>query len=174
VIRRSRRSLPATIVALVGLAVCALVATSAIQLLVNERPVLDYQRIADYVHGLDWRALPVVITGSALAFFGLVLLLAAVLPGRALVLPLQGGGGTSVAGASRRGMRAALQASAVAVDGVESVRLKYRRRKVTAKVTAARTAPEDLGAQVDEAMIAQLDRIGPQRRPRVHTRIRRA
>ncbi|NKQ52136.1 hypothetical protein HFP15_04490 [Amycolatopsis sp. K13G38] len=172
-IRRSRRSLPATIVALAGLAVCALVATSAIQLLINERPVLDYRRIAEYVHGLDWTALPVVIAGSALAFFGLVLFLAAVLPGRALVLPLQEGGGASIAGASRRGIRAALQASAVAVDGVAAVRLKYRRRKVKAKITPTRTAPDDLGARVDEAVIAQLDRIGPQRRPRVHTKIGR-
>ncbi|HVV07742.1 DUF6286 domain-containing protein [Amycolatopsis sp.] len=176
-IRRPRRSLAATLVALVGLALCALVATSAIQLLVHQKPVLDYHAAATRLHDLHWNELPVVIAGAVLAALGLVLLLTAVLPGRALVLPLQGGGGTSApldSGAARRGMTNTLRAAAESIDGVGSAKLKLGRRKLKARITPDRLAGDELGRQVTAALDEQLDRIAPARRPATRVKIGRS
>lgn len=171
-IRRSRRSLPATCVALVGLALCALVATSAVQILLHKPPVLDYARAADWAHDTHWTSLAVVIGGAVLVVLGLVLLLAAVLPGKALVLPLQEGGDAPLSSGVRSRSTAAVLRSAVeSVEGVGALKIKLRRKKVTANVIAGRLAPEDLAGQVESALAEQLDRIGPQRRPRVRVRV---
>ncbi|WP_116100787.1 DUF6286 domain-containing protein [Amycolatopsis thermalba] len=172
-IRRSRRSLAATLVALAGLIACALVATSAVQLLLGERPVLDYDAVAAGLDATRWEALPVAIGGGVLAAVGLVVLLAAVLPGRALVLPLSGGGSAPVkAGASRRSITGSLRSAAESADGVEAAKVRLRWRSVTAKVRGSRLAADDVATQVRRAMEDQLDRIAPARRPRVKVRVR--
>ncbi|GHF33854.1 hypothetical protein FHX82_005335 [Amycolatopsis bartoniae] len=168
-IRRSRRSLPATVVALVGLALCALVATSAVQLLLHKSPVLDYARAAGFAHRTQWSDLPVVIGGGVLAALGLLLLAGALLPGRALVLPL--GDERVPAGAGARSMAAVLRSAAESVEGVDSAKLKLRRKKVTARVAATRLASEDLAERVRAALEDQLDRIGPAVRPSTRVRI---
>jgi hypothetical protein len=171
-IRRSRRSLAAGLVAIVGLALCALVATSAIQLLLNKPPVLDYQRAANWAHSTQWTSIAVVIGGAVLAFAGLVLLLAAIVPGKALVLPLQGSGNTALtSGVRRRSTAAVLRSAAESVEGVDALKLKVRRRKVAAKVAANRFGAENLQAQVESALSEQLDRIDPRRRPRVRVKV---
>ncbi|GHE81869.1 hypothetical protein GCM10017786_10570 [Amycolatopsis deserti] len=171
--RRSRRSLAATLVALIGVIGCVLVATSAVQLLLGERPVLDYDAVAAWLHATRWEALPVAIGGGLLAAVGLVVLLAAVLPGRALVLPLSGGSSRVVkAGASRRSITGSLRSAAESADGVESAKVRLRRGSVTAKVRGGRLAADDVATQVRQAMEDQLDRIAPARRPRVKVRVR--
>ncbi|ROS44948.1 DUF6286 domain-containing protein [Amycolatopsis thermoflava] len=173
-IRRSRRSLLASVVALAGVVACALVATSAVQLLLGERPVLDYDAVAARLHATRWEALPVAIGGGVLAALGLLVLLAAVLPGRALVLPLSGGSSAPVkAGASRRSITGSLRSAAESADGVESAKVRLRRRSVTAKVRGSRLAADDVASQVRRAVEDQLDRIGPARRPRVKVHVRR-
>ena len=167
-IRRSRRSLPATVVALVGLALCALVATSAVQLLLHKPPVLDYARAASAANRTQWSDLPVVLGGAVLAALGLLLLAGALLPGRALVLPLRED--RVPAGAGTRGMAAVLRSAAESVEGVDTAKLKLRRKKVTATIAAGRLAPQDLEEQVRAALEDQLDRIGPAVRPRTRVR----
>ncbi|NIH80387.1 DUF6286 domain-containing protein [Amycolatopsis viridis] len=175
-IRRSRRSLAATLVALVGLALCVLVAISAVQLLLHARPVLDYDAAAARAHATHWDALPVAIIGGVLAAVGLVVLLAAILPGRALVLPLTGGGSPDAApvkaGASRRSITGSLRSAAEQADGVESVKLRLRRRSVTARVRGGRLATGEVAGEVRRAIEDQLDRIAPAHRPRVKVHVR--
>lgn len=171
-IRRSRRSLPATCVALVGLAVCALVATSAIQILLHKAPVLDYQRAANWAHSTQWTSVVVVIGGAVLAFLGLVLLLAAILPGKALVVPLRESGTTALtSGVGTRSTAAVLRSAAESIEGVDALKLKVRRKKVTARVAAGRFGAEDLQSQVESALSEQIDRIGQQPRPRVRVTV---
>ncbi|KAA9166306.1 hypothetical protein FPZ12_001690 [Amycolatopsis acidicola] len=175
-IRRPRRALAASLTALVGLALCALVATSAIQLLVHEKPVLDYHAAAARLHDLHWTSTPVRIAGIVLAVLGLALLLAALLPGRALVLPLQEDGSTSApltSGARRHGMTRTLRASAESLDGVGSAKVGLRRRKLKARIKPDRLATPELGGQVTTALEEQLDRIGPAKRPRTKVKIGR-
>jgi Family of unknown function (DUF6286) len=86
--RRPRRGLPAVLTGLVLLAACVLTAIDAIEILVNQRPMLSYARLASSLHKLHWNGPAVEITAAVLIVVGLILLLAACLPGRPVVLAL--------------------------------------------------------------------------------------
>lgn len=165
--RHSRRSLPAMLVALVVLAACVLVAVSAIQFLVGQRPLLTYDALAGAVHDTSWSELPVVLGGGAAVVIGLVLLYNAVIPGKPTVVPLDG----PDSGAVRHSLRRTLRASAAEVDGVASVKLKLRRKKAITKVRTNRTNTDGLADAVRDAVSQRLDRIGPVTRPAVRVRV---
>ncbi|MET8998658.1 DUF6286 domain-containing protein [Amycolatopsis sp. NPDC004169] len=167
--RRPRRTTPAALTALVVTAAGVLTATVAVQLILGERPWLDYGATARRLHELRWADLPVVVTGGFVALLGLVLVLAAVLPGRLTVLPLRG---DPDSGAARHSLGSTLRAAAARVDGVEKVRLKLRRRTVRVRVRTRRTRPDGIADAVRVAVAARLDRIDPVRRPEVKVRLR--
>ncbi|SFW70890.1 DUF6286 domain-containing protein [Amycolatopsis australiensis] len=127
--RRPRRSAPAAVV--------------AIQLILGERPWISYDAVATTLHGQHWSDLLPAIAGGVTAALGLVLLLAAILPGAPTVLPLNG---PFDAGAARGSYRSTLRAAAARVDGLAD---------------AVRAAVDD-----------HLDRIAPATRPAVTVRIR--
>jgi hypothetical protein len=168
VIRYSRRSLPSTLVALVLLAASAVVAVSAIQFLVGERPWVTYDSLTGPVHAASWSELPVVLTGGVAALIGLVLLLTALVPGKPAVLPLV----AADSGAVRHSLRRTLQASAAGVDGIVGAKLKLRRKKIIAKVWTNRTNTDGLADAVRAAVEHRLDQIAPVTRPSVRVRVR--
>ncbi|MFD8493018.1 DUF6286 domain-containing protein [Amycolatopsis sp. NPDC059657] len=168
--RRSRRSLPATLTALVLLALCALVAIVSIQLIVGERPWVDYR----VVTRVRWNELVPAIAGGVAAALGLVLLLAAVVPGRLTVFPLRGEESGIDSGASRRSYRSTLRATASGVDGVRSAKLKVGRRQVAAVVSTERTVVDGLADAVRSALDHRLEQIGPVERPTVKVRVKAA
>jgi hypothetical protein len=155
------------VVALVVLAACVLVAVSAIQFLVGERPLFTYDSLAGAVHDTSWTELPVVLGGGAAVVIGLVLLYTALIPGKPTVVPLAG----PDSGAVRHSLRRTLRASAAEVDGVSSVKLKLRRKKAIARVRTNRTNTDGLADAVRDAVSQRLDRIGPVNRPAVRVRI---
>jgi hypothetical protein len=171
--RRPRRAIPAAATALVLLSVCVLAAISVIQLLTNQRPLVSYAAIADLAHTTRWDSLVVAIASGVVMLTGLILLLAAILPGRPTVIPLLATdtGASIDAGASRRSLRSTLRAAANAVDGVTSTTLTLRRRTVTAVVRTHRTTPEGLTEAVRAAISHRLDQISPATRPAVRVRV---
>ncbi|WP_116050163.1 DUF6286 domain-containing protein [Amycolatopsis palatopharyngis] len=171
-IRRPRRSVPAIAVSLILLGVCALVATSAIQLLLGEQPLLSYDKAANSLHELAWNEIPVAIAGGTVAALGLVLVLFALLPGRPVVLPLADGDGSAVdSGTTRRGLRADLRSTAAAVDGVSGAKLRLRRGRASVRVTTNRTTSDGLAEAVRGAIEQRLDDIAPARRPKLRVRV---
>lgn len=167
--RRPRRSVPALLSALVLLAACVLVAVSAIQRILGERPWISYDTVAATLHDLRWNDIATAVAGGVLALAGVVLLLAAILPGTATVLPLAGRFDSGVA---RGGYRTALRTAAAGVDGVAGARVKLGRRRVKVRVDTARTRPDGLADAVRTAVADRLDRIGPAARPAVAVRVR--
>jgi uncharacterized protein DUF6286 len=172
--RRPRRSVPAVLTAVVLLAACALVATVAIQTILGRTPWLDYRSAADAVHATRWSDLAPVITGVVAAVLGLVLLLAALLPGRPTVLPLENGEAAIDSGASRRSYRSTLRAAAGAVDGVSGASLSLGRRKVAAVVRTDRTTTDGLADAVRASLNHRLDEIGPSTRPELKVKVKAA
>lgn len=171
--RRPRRSVPATVTALALLSVCVLTATSVIQLLAGTRPLISYAAIADLAHTTRWDSIGVATAAVVVTLTGLVLLVTAILPGRPTVIPLLAAdtGAAIDAGASRRSLRSTLRAAANAVDGVTSATLTLRRRTVTAVVRTHRTTPEGLTEAVRAAIEHRLDQISPATRPAVRVRV---
>lgn len=167
--RRPRRSAPATLSALVILAVCVLAAAVSIQLLLGERPWISYAAVTGWLNGQRWTDVIPAVAGGVAALLGLALLLAAVLPGRARVLPLRG---DLDSGASRRSYRSTLRTAASTVDGVSGAKLKLGRRRVKAVVTTARTSTEGLADAVRTAVEQRIGQIDPVTPPAVKVRLK--
>lgn len=97
---------------------------------------------------------------------GLVLLLAAVVPGRARTEALDQHTAVSV-----RGLRNALR-SAARVDGVESAVVKVRRRRVRAVVRTRRAVVDGLGDAVRTALESRVGEFALARPPQVVVRVK--
>ncbi|HEY2695341.1 MAG TPA: DUF6286 domain-containing protein [Pseudonocardiaceae bacterium] len=170
-IRRPRRGIPATLTALVALVVCALVATVAIQLIGGQPPVFSYQTIAANLHRAQWRDLVVAIVGGAVALVGLILLLTAVVPGRAMVLPLGSDDSDLVAGVSRRSLLLTLRSAAGAVDGVAKVRLALRGRTVAVVAHADRVDDTGIADALRDAVQGRVEQLSPAITPTIKVRV---
>ena len=178
--RRPRRSLAATLAALVLLSACVLTATDAIQIQVHSHPWLSWHRFARYLHGLHWNGTVVAVTAGVLIALGVIALLAALLPGRPVLIALRGGqaegeepgaGAAPLpdAGVSRRGLAAALRTAAASVDGVTSAKLSLHRHAVAATVYTLGST-EGITDDVRAALEKCLDRIAPAARFAVRVR----
>lgn len=167
---RPRRSVPATLTALVVLAACVLVAIVSIQLIVDEPPWVDYRAVGR----VRWNELVPAIAGGVAAVLGVLLVLAAVIPGRLTVFPLHSAETGIDSGASRRSYRSTLRAAASGVDGVSGAKLKLGRNQVAAVVSTERTITDGLADAVREALDRRLTQIGPIERPRVKVKVKAA
>jgi Family of unknown function (DUF6286) len=154
-------------------------ATAAVQIVSTAfgHPLLKPQVTAPVVrllHTLTWHDPISMAVGGALVFAGLLLVLAAVLPGRTRTAPLAGDDPRFVTGLGRSSLRAALLATVLAVPGVESatVRLRGRLRpRAEVRVVAGFRDPGDLGEQVADAVRDRLEDLDPVRVPEVAVRV---
>ncbi|MEW1723316.1 DUF6286 domain-containing protein [Streptomyces sp. NPDC093109] len=173
--RRPRRALPAALTALALLAGCTVVAVVAVQMIAGRPEWISYHAVADALHATRWTDPAPAVAGAVTALAGLLMVGAAVLPGRPAVLPLAGDPDAPDvldAGASRRGLRGTLRTAAAGVDGVSRVRVTLRRRRIAARVRTDRTNTEGLADAVRTALEQRLDRIGPADRPAVKVTLR--
>ncbi|WP_280399968.1 DUF6286 domain-containing protein [Nocardia carnea] len=132
-IRRSRRTVPAVLVALAVAAGCVAVIVSLAQRSAGVREYLSYDTVARELHATTWGDRQVLVAAVALLVAGALLLLAAVLPGRARMLPVESGNGMD-AGVPAGDLRALLRTAAKTVDGVNSAHIALRRGTVRAVV----------------------------------------
>ncbi|RJQ66480.1 hypothetical protein D5S17_35225 [Pseudonocardiaceae bacterium YIM PH 21723] len=158
------------VVALLLIAGCALVATEAFQLLNGQRPLVEYGLMASWLHGTTWNSPRVLIAAGGLGVVGLWLLLKAVLPGKALILPLVSEEQVS-AGVTRRGYANALQAAAV-VPTADSAQVTVSRRRVRAVVKSSLGTPDTVAEDVRTAVTERLATIHPLRAPRVSVKVK--
>jgi hypothetical protein len=163
--RRPRRSTPAVLTALVLLAACVLVTVVAIQMIIGEPEWVGYRSVATTLHDMHWNDLSTALAGGVLVLVGLLLLLAAILPGAPTVVPLNGDPAGMDSGATRRSLRTTLHAAASTVDGVTAAKLRLGRRKVAAVVRTNRTNATGLDDAVRAAIEHRLDQINPANRP---------
>lgn len=169
--RRPRRGIPATMTAVVLLAACVTVAVVATQTLLGEQPWLSYRAAVAALHDMRWQDAVPAIIGGASALVGLLLVLAAVLPGTPTVLPLAG---DLDSGVSRRSYRSTLRAAASTVDGVSGVRLTVNTRTAAVRVNTNRTNLDGLADAVRDAVGRRLDQIRPVPRPAVKVKVHAA
>lgn len=132
-IRRSRRTLPAVLVALVLAAGCVAVIVSLAQRWAGVPEFLSYDTVARELHATTWNEWPVLVAALVLLVAGVLLLTTALLPGRPEVLPLKTEDDME-AGVPAGDLRALLRGDATTVDGVDSARITLRRGTVRAVV----------------------------------------
>lgn len=169
--RRPRRVVPAIVLAVLLLAGCAAVAVSLLQRLLGAREFVSYDTVATHLHGLTWNELPVLVVGIAAAVLGFVLLGLALWPGRPAVLPLAAEDGLT-AGVTRGGLRTALRSAAGGVDGVDSARIRLRRKGVQVSARTARTGTDAMPAAICATLTRRVQEIGPQPVRRVRAKVR--
>ena len=173
--RRPRRTVPATIVALVLLAVCVLTVIAVIQSLAGQTPLLSLDQLLSVGSSQHWNSAAVVGTAVVVAVVGLVLLFAAIRPGNPTVLPLVpriGGMPVSEAGVRRATLAKDLATVVGAVPGVSRADVVAGRRSVTATVRVAAADPASVPGQVRQRLDERLGEIGPARPPRIRVRTR--
>jgi hypothetical protein len=174
--RRPSRSLPATVVALVVLAVSALATTAAVTRLASGTWPAWATDPAGSVARQTWGAVPVLVAAAVAVVLGLVLLLAALVPGRRSGVPV----GLDVTSAeqgevviTQRGVARLAAAAADEVDGVESVDVSVSSTLVRVDVvTASRSDVESVRAAVQSSVEERLDVLGTGPVCQVRTRVR--
>lgn len=173
-IRRSRRTLPATVVALVLLALGALVATAAIQTLLDYRPLFTLESVTGALSGVAWSSGIVVIVAVVAAVVGVLLLGAAIVPGGSHVLPLAAAPAEAwngSAGWHRTDLATRLRRRAVAVEGVESAKVRVRRRRVRVAARTHRGSAADLRETLTADLNHDLETLALASRPRLRVTV---
>lgn len=182
-IRRPRRVIPASLAALVILAVCVVAAVSIIQELAGGAPLvplgtLDVRARAQHLDGTVMAS-----AGALAAGLGLILIGCALIPGRPDTLALAPvpseaadgqlpGAAHPGAGVSRPGLRTALGAVIADVDGVASARVRVRSRRVAARVRTELTDTAAVRAAVRDALGHRLSQVGLARQPEIRVSVR--
>jgi Family of unknown function (DUF6286) len=170
-IRRPRRTVPATIVGLILLAGSLGVAISCIQLITERPPLIPFATLGELGRDVTWNDLVVLIGGAALAVAGLVLLACALLPGKPLVLALGSDSEHVDAGVTRHSLARDLATRVGRADGITRARVKIGSRVVK---VAARTPLRDhsgLVERVGDVITERLDDMNLARRPRLRITI---
>ncbi|UGT63959.1 DUF6286 domain-containing protein [Nocardia asteroides] len=169
--RRPRRVVPAVLLALVLLAAAIAVIVSLVQRLTDTREFVSYDRVAAELYAVEWGETPVLVTGIGALTLGALLLVAAVWPGRALLVPLVDEEGLR-AGVSRRGLRAAIRESAETVDGVTARGVRLGRRSVRIEARTDRVESAGTADAVCDRVSNRLREIGTRSVRRVRTSLR--
>lgn len=172
--RRSRRSLAAGLVAIAVLAICAFAVTVSVQMLMDPRRWDDVTTVIGVLNAARWGDITVVAVAAGAGLAGLVLVLAAVVPGRLVIVPLTADTTQISAGVGRRSLQAALRRGALSVDGTTAARVKCRRRKVVAVLRTDRVTTDGLGDAGRVAIESALDHLDLGTRPAVSVKVKQA
>ncbi|MEU8895625.1 DUF6286 domain-containing protein [Nocardia sp. NPDC048505] len=168
--RLPRRVVPAVVVAVLLCAAAILVAVSLIQRLAGTREWVSYDSVAGRLHDTTWGSAWVLAAGIGVTALGLVLLAAAAVPGKPVVLALEPGDGIE-AGIARRSLRQALAEAAGRVDGLDRTRVALRKNKIHVKGHTRHTL-EQTAQEIGSAVADRLDRIKPATVPLLRTSLR--
>ncbi|MCM6776348.1 DUF6286 domain-containing protein [Nocardia sp. CDC159] len=158
--RSPRRVAPAVLVALIGLACCAVVVLSLLQRLTGAGEFVSYDGVANRLHEITWADSRGLAAGLIAGVAGVALLALALLPGRSILVPLVADDEIA-AGVGRRGLDAALRAAAQSVEGVRSARVRLRRKRVRITAKASHAHPPELPDAVRAAVDERIGSIGP-------------
>ena len=174
--RRPSRVVPATIVAVVLLALGALTAIAAIGRLVNGTWATQVTGPARAVTGLTWGSTAVIATGVVLAVLGLVLLVSGIKLGAFRTAELATPAGGDVADTdyviSTRALAHLAAAQADTVDGVDKVSASASGRRVHVSVTTESEQASQIRDRVQQGVTDRFTAAGVSPAPRVTTNVR--
>jgi hypothetical protein len=158
-IRRPRRTVPATIVGLVLLAAAVVVAVSCIQVIVGGRPLVPFSALGALGRDTTWDAPGSLAAGAVLVLAGLVLLLCGLHPGRPQVLALARGDDDIATGILRRSLEGDLARRVRGVDGITAARVTVGARAVSVHARTPLRERSGLPERIRERITERLDAI---------------
>jgi uncharacterized protein DUF6286 len=170
-IRRPRRTVPATIVGLMLLVAAVVVAVSCIQLIAGSPPLVPFSTLGELGRDTAWNDPPVVAAGALLSLVGLVLLACGLLPGHPQVLALAPGDDHTAAGISRRSLAGDLTRHARRADGVTDARVRVGARTVAVHARTPLRDRSGLPERIRELVTERLDDINLARSARLRVTV---
>ena len=181
-IRRPRRTVPATIVGLVLLAASLGLAISCVQFIAGKPPLIPFTTLDAFGRDAAWNHPAVLAGGAALAVIGLVLLACALVPGTPQVLALASAdpgepgssdAARSPAGVTRSSLVRDLTTRAGSADGITGAWVKVRARTVKVVVRTPLQDHSGLADRVRDVVTARLDDINLTPPPRLRITVAR-
>lgn len=171
---RPQRKVAASIVAAILAAAGILGAIEAVSAALG-RPLwrVPYHDFAGPLRDTPWSDAVTLAAAAAAAFTGLILVLAALLPGRPDAIVLASGDASVVIAVPRASLRRVLARAARDVDGIERARVKLRRRSATIRATTRLRDTSGLRSSVQAAAQDRLTALDPLSPVRIRARIRR-
>lgn len=175
--RRPSRTVPATIVAVVLLALGVLMALAAVARLIHGTWPRAVTGPAGAASGYTWGTATVIVAGSVAALLGLILVIAALKPGGYRTAELQIADADTTVGdtdyvISTRALARLAAAKADQVDGVDKVAASASGRRVHVRVTTTSEQATQIRERVLAAVTDALIATGVQPLPRVTTVVR--
>lgn len=169
--RRPSRAVPATITAVVLLAIAVAAGWLAIARLVQGAWPSGVDSAAGLIASASWGSPWVWAVGIVLGVLGLVLLLTAIVPGRLNAVRLGSAPDLSVV-MPNSSLAKLATGEASLIDGVNGVRASAGPRRVDLTVTTPLRETAQLVEEVREAVTRRFEDVGTQPRPKVvvHTR----
>lgn len=174
--RRPSRTVPASIVSVLLLAIGVLAVIAAVARLTNGSWPSQVTGPASAAAGLTWGSTAVIVAAAVLVVLGLVLVVAALKPGARKAAALQAGGANSPAEheyvISTRSIAKLAVARADGVDGVDKVSASASERRVHLAVTTTSQQRDAVRTQVAQAVSETLAGAGLSPQPRVSVSVR--
>lgn len=169
----STRRGPAGIVALVLLAAVGVVLYDVASVRAD-RPGMAWRRtLADELARTHVDSAPVIAGAAVAAVLGLWLLVLALTPGRRSLLTMRRDTPQVRAGLERSAAALVLRDRAMEVSGVQSVRVKVKRRKAVARAQAHFRDLDEVRSDLDTALEQGIEQLGLDRRLGQSVRVRR-
>ena len=174
---RPSRVVPATIVAVVLLAVGVLAAIAGVARLVNSAWPAPVTSGAAGLSSLTWASAAMIAASAVVAVLGVVLLVAGLKPGPFRTTRLQPAGSTSSAAVtdfviSTRAIARPAAARADSVDGVDSVSVSASGRRVGIRATTTSEQAEEIRGRIVDGVTQTLTTAGLHPAPRVTAHVR--
>jgi hypothetical protein len=172
---RPRRRIPGVLVAAMivaaGIVGCIWAATAALG-----NPLWNIAH-SDFAGPLQstvhWDDTGTLLVSSAVAFAGFLLIVIAVIPGRARAIPLASGDDSLVIGVPRRSLRRSLGWLAADVAGIDEAKVRTGRHSVRVRATTRLRDPAGLRESVQAVVEDRVARLDPLWPVRVKVRLRR-
>ncbi|KNC19849.1 hypothetical protein AC792_04240 [Arthrobacter sp. RIT-PI-e] len=174
--RRSSRSVPATILAALLLALAVVGAWVGISRLVTGTWPSFLAPIRQTLAGFTWESPALWATAIVLAVIGVFLLLAAILPGQHTTIRLTDPDGedadTTETVMSRRGLAKLVGSHLDEADGVDSASVGATARKVTAVVRTPLHDASGFSDKLTRSLERKLEQVGVDPAPKVVVQVR--
>jgi Family of unknown function (DUF6286) len=169
---RQRRVVPAVAVAAIvgGLLTTFVVDVVAVQT-VGHAVIWPYRSLADHLRIDDWSDSWVIAVAAALVVVGILLLIAAFVPGRYLLLRVADDGTAPAAGVAPRDLRTALRRAATQVDGVGRAKVSADGRRARIDVFTPFGDTPELARSVQVAAASCLDALSLAQAPAIAVRV---
>ncbi|MGW7316240.1 DUF6286 domain-containing protein [Streptomyces sp. NPDC054865] len=169
----SARRIPAAITALIIAAAAGTLLFDVIRVRAGHPAAAWRTRLADDLATRPVDDTLIQIGAAITAALGLWLIILALTPGLRDRLPLKTPGKRMYAVLDRTAAELQLRDAAMHVPGVSAARIKFFQHRVKARADVRFRAPADVKADLQAALLEQLDRLALARPPRLDVRVRR-